>query len=63
MWTFSQKVSNTGKLSGVKQPRPPDGCFLNLSIWPENRSWQKASAEHHIWAKSSPTMNSGDSGP
>ena len=50
-------------MSAVKQPMPPDGSFLYFGMVPSKRFWQKASADTHIWAKSSPTMKSGLSGP
>ena len=60
---FSRMVSNTGKLSGVNAPMPPEGSFLNCGRVPEKRSWQCASADTHISANSAPTTNSGEAGP
>ena len=41
---LSQKVSNTGKLSGEKLPMPPEGSSLMRWFLPSKRLWQCASA-------------------
>ena len=56
MTAVSLLQSNTGKLSTVKQPMPPEGSFLYFGMVPSNRFWQKASADTHMWAKSSPVV-------
>ena len=63
MWTFSRNLSKIGKLSGVKQPRPPVDPFLYKWDFPSNLFWQKAKADDHMWAKSLPTTYSLESGP
>ena len=62
-YAFWLNWSNTGKLSGVNAPMPPDGSWENRCRCFSNRLRLWARPDVHIRVNSGPTTNSGLAGP